>query len=335
MNSRERLKTIIAGEVPDRCGFWLGNPHPDSWPNLHGYFKTTTEEELRRKLNDDFRWIAPWEAYKHPEGKPIFDVQRAEKDLGAGGIFSECEDVGQVEEFAWPNPDYLDFSGILQELKKAGDVYRASGFWCPFFHDVAEFMGMENYFVKMYTHPEVVHAITGHVIDFYLEGNRRLFEQAGDMIDAFFFGNDFGSQFSLLLGREELRQFLFPYMSKLIRLAQEYNYQVIMHSCGSVYRIIPDLIEMGVQALHPLQAKAADMSAETLAREFKGQIAFIGGVDTQDLLVHGTPEEIKREVQRLKKLLGPSYIISPSHEAILPDIPPANIEAMAEAARDI
>jgi len=110
---------------------------------------------------------------------------------------------------------------------------------------------------------------------------------------------------------------------------------VIMHSCGSVYRIIPDLIEMGVQALHPLQAKAADMSAETLARDYKGQIAFIGGVDTQDLLVHGTPKEIKLEVQRLKKLLGPSYIISPSHEAILPDIPPANIEAMAEAARDI
>jgi uroporphyrinogen decarboxylase len=335
MNSRERIKTIIAGKTPDRCGFWLGNPHPDSWPNLHGYFKTFTEEEIRRKLRDDFRWIAPWEAYKHPEGKPVFDVQRAEKDLAAGGVFSECEDVGQVEEFAWPNPDYLDFSGILQELENAGDVYRASGFWCPFFHDVAEFMGMENYFVKMYTHPEVVHAITSHVIDFYLEGNRRLFEQAGEMIDAFFFGNDFGSQFSLLLGREELRQFLFPYMSRLIQLAQEHNYQVIMHSCGSVYRIIPDLIEMGVQALHPLQAKAADMSAETLAREFKGQIAFIGGVDTQDLLVHGTPEQIKREVQRLKDLLGPSYIIRPSHEAILPDIPPANIEAMAEAARDI
>jgi len=335
MNSRERLKTIIAGEVPDRCGFWLGNPHPDSWPILHRYFKTATEEELRRKLQDDFRWIAPWEAYKHPEGKPIFDVQRAEKDLAAGGVFSECEGVVEVDAFAWPNPDFLDFGGILQELKNAGDVYRASGFWCPFFHDVAEFMGMENYFVKMYTHPEVVHAITSHVIDFYLEGNRRLFEQAGDMIDAFFFGNDFGSQFSLLLGWEELRQFLFPYMSKLIRLAQEYNYQVIMHSCGSVYRIIPDLIEMGVQALHPLQAKAADMSAEILAREFKGQIAFIGGVDTQDLLVHGTPEEIKREVQRLKDLLGPSYIISPSHEAILPDIPPSNIKAMAEAVRDI
>ena len=73
------------------------------------------------------------------------------------------------------------------------------------------------------------------------------------------------------------------------------------------------------------------MDAGTLAERFRGRIAFIGGVDTQHLLVHGTPAEVREEVFRIRKLLGPRLIISPSHEAILPNVPPENIEAMAQA----
>ena len=96
--------------------------------------------------------------------------------------------------------------------------------------------------------------------------------------------------------------------------------------------MIDVLIDAGVDCLHPLQAKAANMDAETLARDFKGRIAFMGGIDTQDLLVHATPDEIAAEVRRVKDLLGPRLIVSPSHEALLPNVPPANIEAMAIAA---
>jgi len=74
------------------------------------------------------------------------------------------------------------------------------------------------------------------------------------------------------------------------------------------------------------------MDAQTLARDFKGKIAFMGGIDTQDLLMNATFEEIKADVRRVKKLLGPNLIVSPSHEAILPNVPPANVEAMAQAA---
>ncbi|MCK5526325.1 MAG: hypothetical protein KAJ05_04205, partial [Candidatus Latescibacteria bacterium] len=77
MNSRERIKTIIAGETPDRFGFWLGNPHADTWPILHRYFGTDTEEALRRELKDDFRWICPQffpDAYQDPDGREMFDA---------------------------------------------------------------------------------------------------------------------------------------------------------------------------------------------------------------------------------------------------------------------
>ena len=334
MNSRERIKTIISGKQPDRCGFWLGNPHWDTWPILFKHFKTDDEEEIRLKLNDDFRWLSPWQVYKHPEGKPIFDMQRKGESLGEGGVFANCESVEEVEAFDWPNPDFLELKPFVEQLKSVGEFYRASGFWSPFFHEVCDFFGMENYFVKMFTHPDVVHAVTRHIMDFYLEANKRLFEVAGREIDGFFFGNDFGSQLDLLITPDQFQEFVFPYFKQLTDLGHQYDYQVILHSCGSIHRVIPDLIDLGVEALHPIQAKAANMDADTLKRDFGGKVAFIGGIDTQDLLVNGSPADIKADVKRVRNILAPGIIISPSHEAILPNVSPENIIAMAEAVRE-
>ena len=114
MNSRERIKTIIAGEAPDRCGFWLGNPHADTWPILHKYFGTETEEALRQKLKDDFRWICPQffpDAYQDPDGRTMFDAGLDKAMHGQSGPFAECEDVKEVEAFPWPNPHWNDGKG--------------------------------------------------------------------------------------------------------------------------------------------------------------------------------------------------------------------------------
>jgi uroporphyrinogen decarboxylase len=94
------------------------------------------------------------------------------------------------------------------------------------------------------------------------------------------------------------------------------------------------LIDAGLDGLHPLQARAEGMDAVSLAKQFKGKIAFVGGVDTQELLVNGTPQQVKDDVRRLKDILGPNLIISPSHEAVLPNVSLANIEAMVAAAKE-
>jgi len=262
----------------------------------------------------------------------MLDNPRAAPGLSAAGALADCESVQQVHDYPWPNPDYLDFTAWLADLKAAGDVYRASGFWCMFFHDLADLFGMENYFIKMFTHPEVVRAATRRLVDFYLEANRRLYDRAGPEIDGFFFGNDFGTQLDLLVGPEQMREFVFPYFKELTDQAHSRGYQVILHSCGAIHRVIPELLAMGVDALHPLQARAAHMDGETLARDFSGRVAFLGGIDTQHLLVHGTPDEVRADVRRVRRLLGPHVVVSPSHEAILPNVPPANVRSMAEAA---
>jgi uroporphyrinogen decarboxylase len=126
-----------------------------------------------------------------------------------------------------------------------------------------------------------------------------------------------------------------PWFKQFTLQGRSHNLQVILHSCGSVFEVIEDMIESGVQCLHPLQALAANMDAEILANNFKGRITFLGGIDTQNLLSNGTPQMVRQEVRRVKRLLGPNLIISPSHEAILPDVPAENIEALAlEAIQD-
>lgn len=185
----------------------------------------------------------------------------------------------------------------------------------------------------MYEAPEIVEAVTEHVLDFYCSANEMLFEEMGDMIDMFFFGNDFGTQLDLFVSPEKFRQFVLPGIKRLVGVAKRYNIETILHSCGSIVKALPMIIDAGVTAIHPIQAKAAGMEAEKLMSEFGRDLIFMGGVDTQELLPFGTPEQVSDEVNRLKKIFGPNFIISPSHEALLANVSPENLLAMSKAAK--
>jgi uroporphyrinogen decarboxylase len=262
----------------------------------------------------------------------MFDFGQIKTSHGQAGPLADCEDPAEVDRFPWPNPDYLSFDACLATLRAAGNVYRASGFWTCFYHNVMDLFGMENYMVKMHTHPEVVQAVTDRVCGFYFEANERFFSVAGREVDGFFFGNDFGTQLDLICGPAQFDRFILPWFVRFTKQAHAHGYQALLHSCGAIHKVIGRLIDADVDCLHPLQALAANMDAATLARDFKGRIAFMGGIDTQHLLVHGTPDDVRAEVRRVKALLGPRLIVSPSHEALLPNVPPANFEAMAQAA---
>ncbi len=333
MKKRELIKRLINGEPVERCGFWLGNPHPETWDILHSYFGTTSEEQLRQQLNDDVRWICPQfydDVYQDPKGRQLFDAS-LDREQHRTSPLAHCTTLEEVEAFPWPDPKYLNFDACLDDLRNAGDVYRMSGFWTCFYHNMADLMGMEEYLVKMYTHPDIVSRITDKVCEFYYEANELFFAEAKDLVDGFFFGNDFGTQQSLICGPRQFEQFILPWFSRFVQQGHNHGYQAVLHSCGAICDVIESLIETGVDCLHPLQAKATDMDADTLAELFKGRVTFMGGIDAQDLLTNGTPAEVRADVQRVKKLLGSNLIVSPSHEAILPNVPPQNVEAMAQA----
>ena len=145
--------------------------------------------------------------------------------------------------------------------------------------------------------------------------------------------DDSGTQRGEFIRPELWAEMLKPHYKRLCDwIHANTPWKVFLHSCGSIHPVIGRLIAAGVDCLHPLQAKARDMDAETLAKDFKGRIAFMGGIDAQDLMTNGTPEQIRSDVHRVKQLLGPNLIVSPSHEAILPNVPPENVEALAQAA---
>jgi uroporphyrinogen decarboxylase len=335
MTSRDRIRTIIGGAPADRCGFWLGNPHPSSLPALYAYFGTSTLEQLHLKLGSDLRWLSPQmtaTVYRHPEGKGLFDIGHHKRSHAEPGPLSTCTSLREVENYEWPDPGYLDFSECLAELSAAGTHYRASGFWMPFFHDVIDLLGFEPLMLRLHDQPDIVNAVCERVCGFYLEANERFFAKAAGKVDATFFGNDFGTQRDLLISEKHFDEFFLPWILRFAEQGRRHGLQVMMHSCGSVHRLIGRLIDAGVQCLHPLQARAPGMDAVSLVREFGGRTAFLGGIDTQELLVRGTPGDIREEVRRLKGTFGPGWIASPSHEALLPDIPPQNVAAMAAAA---
>ncbi|MFH1998307.1 MAG: uroporphyrinogen decarboxylase family protein [Planctomycetota bacterium] len=363
MNGRERIRSIFNNKPADRTGFWLGNP----WEETKAIYckalglpyveppkvragqwnealpaviaKGKADVDLAAAFNSDLFWCSPEHvptAWRHPEGKPIFDCYGGEerRTLGQPGVFASCESLDEVEAFAWPDPRYLDFTATLEIMDYAHSKGMAvvGGMWVPFFHVLCDLMGMENYFIKMYTTPDIVLALTEKVLAFYLAANQRFLGTAASQLEACFFGNDLGSQQNLLISPEAFDKFVLPGIKKVVAHVRSFDLKVMLHSCGAVAKVIPAFIECGIDALHPLQARAKDMHAENLAQKFKDHIAFVGAVDTQDLLSFRSAEEVGDEVRRLKDTLGHRFVVSPSHEALLPNVPVENVIAMRDAA---
>lgn len=336
MTSREKVLEIFNRKSTNGGAMWTGHPNDATVPiYAEKWGIEPTREAIFEFLNDDCRWFTADSGYHHPSGRPAIDPSYGTErhTLSAEGCFANAETVADIEKYPWPDPDYCDFTEIYKQVDQFPDKMVFTGMWCPFFHNIADFFGMENYFIKMYECPEVVEAATERIVDYYVAANEKYFAGLGDKADVMFFGNDFGTQRDLFISPELFRKFVLPSFKRLIAVGKKYNKKIMLHSCGSIYRIIPDLIDAGVDILHPIQAQAAGMSASELA-QYKNDLAFVGGIDAQTFFVNATPQQIKDEVHRVRDILGPNIVISPSHEEVLPNVPAENILAMAEAARD-
>jgi len=330
MTGKELFNKILT-RTSTKSGFWHGAPFGKNLECMYAYFKTEhNHNALGSVLGDCCHWVMPEE---HGMWRKIESAQLFNSLHNKGGVFADCEAVREVEKFPWPDANLCDFTKsekVVDETVKLGKAV-LSGSWSCFFHNVADLFGMENYFIKMYTDPDVVQAVTERMVDFYLQANKKWFDIITDRMDAIFFGNDFGSQLDMLVSPEMFGKFIMPSFKKITAQAKERGYKVVLHSCGAIESVIPQLIDAGVDCLHPIQAKARNMDAAALARKYGNDIVFMGGVDTQDLLPFGTPQQVYDEVMRLREIFGPNFIVSPSHEA-MPDTPPENMEAMAKAA---
>ncbi|MCF0133960.1 MAG: methyltransferase [Blautia sp.] len=344
MNSRERFFATVNRQPVDRPAAWLGMPDIKAQPGLFAHYGVKDMHELKLAVGDDFYAIEV--PYQSPTASAIYaafdwymdgNVDAQERTLTADGCFKDAEEIEDLEFFEWPDPaKYIDVEECKRRVAMAPkDKVRLGMCWSAHFQDTCASFGMETALMNMLANPEIYQAVDEKIVNFYLKANEIFFEATKGELDAVLIGNDMGSQRCLMLSPQCVRDFIIPGSRKLIEQAHSYGLKVIYHSCGSIADVIPDLIEAGVDVIHPIQALAAGMDPHNLKAKYEGKVSFCGGVDTQDLLVHGTPEMVRAKVKELRTLFPTGLIISPSHEAIMPDVPPENIHALFEEAQEI
>lgn len=317
-------------------------PTAEALPELYRYFGVKDFAGLKQAVSDDIWTVdVPYENGTTNAISMAFDFAKedqhlsySERTLTSPGFFEDYEDEEDFEKFdRWPDPEkYIKKEACEALLKEAPKGMPVMGvLWSAHFQDACAAFGMQDAMVKMKIAPELFRKVIDRILEFYLRANEIFFEYTKGKLDAVLIGNDFGTQTGLIVSPEDLREFVFPGTKRLIEQAHSYGVKVVHHSCGAISEIIPDLMKCGADVIHPIQTLAKGMEPRSLKERFGSRVSFAGGVDAQHLLVNGSAEEVREKVRELREIFPTGLIVSPSHEAILPDIAPANIRAMSEA----
>jgi len=343
MNKIDRFYATINREKTNRPAWWLGLPARSALPGLLRATGMRTFAGLKQKLDDDI-WTLEM-PYKNGTTNAIyaaFDfakkrslLKNEERTLTSPGFFEDYEDESAVDFFDWPDPSVFIHKEDCDALKKSIQKgYPVMGIiWSAHFQDTCAAFGMEDALIKMKTAPALFQAVIDRITEFYLKANGIFYEYMRGSLDAVLIGNDFGTQTGLIASPDDLRKFVFTGTRALIAQAKEYGLKVVHHSCGAISEIILDLIDCGADVIHPIQALATGMEPQNLKEKYGDRVSFCGGIDAQRLLVQGTPAEVATKVNELCDLFPTGLIVSPSHEAILPDIPCENIIAISQTMR--
>lgn len=221
--------------------------------------------------------------------------------------------------------DELD--SLREYFSSPHDRYRHVNLGMLFFERAWALRGMESILMDFRLHPDFAHELFERLMQIHLD----LVDGLADLpIDAIRFGDDFGGQQGLIMGTPVWREFLKPRLERMYGRAHEHGFDVWIHSCGDNSSVIEDLVEIGVDVFNPFQPEAQDVYE--MNRQVGDRMAFEGGIGTQGLLPHGTPESIRAEVERLCEEIGAGggFVISPT-KPIMPDVPTENAVACVEA----
>ena len=249
--------------------------------------------------------------------------------------------LAHLRSFDWPafnDEDYADLRARAQALRESSDRAIVGGLWVHVFAAGQILRGFENFMVDLLADKPLAHALMGRLVDCYAERVERYVAAVGEFCDVIQVNDDLGTQNGLQVSLGTYREMVKPYHARLWRQIKELSGKpLLLHSCGSIYEVIPDLIEMGVDAINPVQVAAANMDSAKLKREFGRDLTFWGGgCDTQAVLERGTPAEVREEVKRRCGDLAPGggFVFCQVHN-IQPTITPKNIMAMYETVREL
>lgn len=351
MNSWERVNTALRHQEPDRVpiGYYAT---PEAHAALKEFLGATDDEALLQRLGVDYRRVGPryigppeksGDFFNFEVDEDFWGVKRRAVKNAFGGTYMEIyhhplahvTQAGELDEIEWPRIEWFDFSGLetqIDELNATGRkwfiTFGGGGFETPWY-----LRGLEQFMVDLVENPELVEGICRRVTDFFIERTVKVLEAANGKIDMVFTGGDIGTQRGMMLSPQLWRDRIKPWTGRLIQTYKRLGYSTLYHSDGSFLEVIEDFIELGLDVLNPIQTRAVGMDPDLLKQRFGDRLCFNGGLDIQEILPHGTPEQVACETQRMIDLLGTNggYIIEPAH-AFQPDTPCENIMAMYQTA---
>lgn len=371
MTHRERLQKALNHQEPDRVPMDLGSSANTgitlkAWENLKAFLgrngslrlldkafqlaDITEEDEFLDWLGIDTRGVFPTPL--DPPRERMLSEDSYEDEWGlvrkmpAGGFYYDVVwgpfwdgvTPQAIERFPWPvGNDPSRVRGVKEKIvdyarRGYGVVVNVRG---GFIFLSQLLRGFEGWFEDLLLRPEVVCDLLDRTLKYQMELAQALLEGVGEYVDVVVYGDDLGIQNGPMVSPALYRKYLKPRQAELFATIRRYTQAKIhYHTCGSVYALIPDFIEIGVDILNPVQVSAKDMEPERLKREFGDRLSFWGAVDTQRVLPRGTPEEVEEEVRRRIRELAPGggYVLCAVHN-IQPDVPPENILALFQAGR--
>lgn len=273
-------------------------------------------------------WSVPWS--KHPGSYYTFPVDHPMKTA----------ELEEIEKFPWPDPDESSrYEGLREKAKylfeKTDYALVADGLTGVGIFDMTwHLRGMENIFLDMLIHPEFTQALCERLTEYYVKVYRNYMRAVGDFVQMVIYYEDLSGQDGPLISPQLYRQYIKPGHRKIFKTIKEHtDAKICVHTCGSVYAFLDDYVELGVEVLNPVQISAHDMDPERLKAKYGAVLSFHGGIDTQRFLPRATPAQVREEVRRMIRILGPGggYLFTSCH-SIQPDVSPENIVALFDAA---
>jgi uroporphyrinogen decarboxylase len=248
--------------------------------------------------------------------------------------------ISDIANYPWPDPDD---PGVIQGLKhrvkwirENTDCAAILNLVPPFVHVSQYLRGFENWYCDLILNTRVIEALFDAVLEVSLQMAKNILHEVGQDVDVIMCSDDLGAQNGLQISHDHYLKHVKQRHAKYFRQIRDLSgAKLLFHSCGSVVSIIEDLIEIGADALNPVQVSAAGMDPVELKKRFRGRMAFWGAIDSQKVLPRGSVDDVKKMVEdRIEQIgEGGGYLLSAVHN-IQPDVPLENILAMFQHARE-